>query len=246
MERSYRLGPFVRGKPWSIFVTFENFNGVQLIISRARRLKGSYYSINKDFSARKTLWSTFKSIKQRYPDSRTVLAYPAKVIRDGDVVLDRFPDWDDVMNHSNISKQKTADSLSRTRSNTQDKENESMNSHVTRTNADSARDLHADRRAGAYQRIRQVSTSTSRNTGRNRRVNFIQQENPYITAFTSRASRRESQHYHSNSQIDKFSRPWLSSTPVNRITVIRTDWGILPERFVMILILSFVVWCKWF
>ena len=140
----------VRGKTRPIFVTFEHFNDVQLIISRARRLKGSNYSINKDFppeiaSARKTLWPTFKSIKQRYPDSRTVLAYPAKVIRDGDVVLDRFPDWDDVMNHSNISKQKTADSLSRARSNTPDKQNESMNSHVTRSNADNARDLHADR-----------------------------------------------------------------------------------------------------
>lgn len=207
-------------------MTFEHYNDVQLIISRARRLKGSNYSINKDFppeiaSARKTLWPTFKSIKQRYPDSRTVLAYPAKVIRDGDVVLDRFPDWDDVMNHSNISKQKTADSLSRARSNTPDKQNESMNSHVTRSNADNARDLHADRRAGAYQRIRQVSKSPSRNTGRNRREsNSPNRKTPISPRSRGRASRRESQHYRSNSQIDKFSRPWtdtnISSTPVNR------------------------------
>lgn len=103
IERAYRMGAFQRGKKRSIFVTFINFSDVQEILRNAYLLQGHEYSINKDLPraialARKELWPTYKNLRRTSQNSKVILAFPAKIIKDGEIVIDRFPDWNQVLN----------------------------------------------------------------------------------------------------------------------------------------------------
>lgn len=117
IERAYRLGAFQRGKTRAIIVTFANFSDVQEILRNAYLLQGHGYSINKDLPraialARKDLWPTYKNLRRTFQDSKVILAFPAKIIKDGEIVIDRFPDWDQVMNPpvvKSADRSKTAD-----------------------------------------------------------------------------------------------------------------------------------------
>lgn len=75
-------------------------------------MKNTAFSINRDFpqeivSARKGLWPEFKNVRQAYPDKRVNLVYPAKIIIDGRVHANAFPDWDPTINRSRIHSNST-------------------------------------------------------------------------------------------------------------------------------------------
>ncbi|KAL4218257.1 hypothetical protein ACF0H5_022993 [Mactra antiquata] len=108
IERAYRLGPYIRGKTRPILVVFDNYADIDWILSKAYLLRGTEISVNKDFpseiaSARKELWLTYKQIKRDNPTSKITLAYPAKIVRDKEVIVDRFPHWDELLNSSTKS-----------------------------------------------------------------------------------------------------------------------------------------------
>lgn len=107
--RCYRVGPFNHTKRRAIFAEFASYVDVQFILSRAYMLKGSQYSINRDFpveiaNARKSLWPTFKAIRNKNRDSKVVMGFPAKIIKDGEVILDRFPEWDTILGESSVAQ----------------------------------------------------------------------------------------------------------------------------------------------
>ena len=108
IDRAHRLGKFQRDGCRVIIVAFRDFTDTQLILSNARLLKGTCYSINKDYpreitTARKALWGEFKDLKRNSPDSRVSMAYPAKIIKDGKVMRDAFPCWDDILRRDRIT-----------------------------------------------------------------------------------------------------------------------------------------------
>ena len=53
-------------------------------------------------NARRTLWPKFKAARA-HPSNRVSISYPAKLLVNGAVVCDMFPDWDQIMKGSRIS-----------------------------------------------------------------------------------------------------------------------------------------------
>ena len=104
MQRVHRLGFKRRGvapdgrawRPRPIIVAFRDFSDKELILVNAKRLKGSAFSIQQDFppeikAARGELWEDFRKAKSENKVARIV--YPAKLVIDGIVEKDMFPEW---------------------------------------------------------------------------------------------------------------------------------------------------------
>ena len=108
IERAHRLGRFNRFKgPGPIIDAFTFYRDTEDIISLAGSLKGTHRSINRDYpreitNTRRTLWPQFKSARAN-PANRVSIGYPAKLIVNGTVVRDLFPDWNHILNGSRIS-----------------------------------------------------------------------------------------------------------------------------------------------
>ena len=69
--------------------------------------KGTQFSICYDLSkeineARKKLWGEVKSIKSKRPSARVQIVYPAKIVVEGKIVRDEFPDWGDIIQASRL------------------------------------------------------------------------------------------------------------------------------------------------
>lgn len=107
IERAHRLGRFNPQKgPRPIIVAFSFFKDTEDILSQARSLKGTPFGISRDYPpeitrARQELWPRFKEAREdRF--NRVTIGYPAKLIVNGAVICDLFPDWDVVMKGSRI------------------------------------------------------------------------------------------------------------------------------------------------
>ena len=103
-QEVYRLGRVKRGvapdgRPWKprpLLARFRDFRIRQSILGRAKALKGTEYAIREDFpaeirTARGKLWEDLKRAKSEHLKAK--IAYPAKIVVEGQVVRDMFPDW---------------------------------------------------------------------------------------------------------------------------------------------------------
>lgn len=52
--------------------------------------------------ARKPLWSKLKAIKEQELNSKVNIICPAKLVKDGHIIADSFPDWNIIMNRSRL------------------------------------------------------------------------------------------------------------------------------------------------
>lgn len=226
IERAYRFGKYMRGRTRPIFITLVNYCDVQQILSKAYLLRGTTYSINKDFppeiaSARKAIWATYKSIRERCPESKTVLAYPAKIIRDGEIILDRFPDWDIVMN----SKHKINDIKSRSRNNTPTRGLDvPMSDHVTDNIQVSEQDKQPQNRTSAYRERGARSTTPSPTSSRRRERESVSPnsrvtKSPYVERGRT-PTRKNNQKDHILQNNGSFSRPWTNNRKGNSVSPI--------------------------
>ena len=111
LSRAHRLGPRRIGSSnprRPIIVNFRDFCDTQMIMDRVHMLRNTPYSVGYDLpkeinDARKNLWQELKAIKSRQPRAKAQIVYPAKLIVDGKVVRDEFPDWNDAMRCSRLS-----------------------------------------------------------------------------------------------------------------------------------------------
>ncbi|MCG8034998.1 MAG: hypothetical protein JAZ03_22875, partial [Candidatus Thiodiazotropha taylori] len=108
IERAHRLGRFdSRKAARPIIVAFSSYRHIETIMANVSKLRDTDFSVNRDFPteitrARKVLWPKLKQLRQKFPSSQATLAYPAKIILDGRVVEDMFPEWDDTLRGSRI------------------------------------------------------------------------------------------------------------------------------------------------
>ena len=70
-------------------------------------LRDSVYSVNRDFPSeisrgRTLLWPKLKQVRQQYPLAKSSLGYPAKIIMNGKVIEDLFPECDTIIRGSRI------------------------------------------------------------------------------------------------------------------------------------------------
>jgi len=103
IARAHRLGPKrqdqgrrFHNRP--LIANFRDFDIVETIMNRARRLRGTSFSVDHDYpreikEARTRLWPLYKDLKHQSPRSKVQLLYPAKLIQDGRMVRDELPDW---------------------------------------------------------------------------------------------------------------------------------------------------------
>ena len=108
LARAHRLGPRRIGhlnpkRP--IIVNFRDFCDTELIMSRANLLRHTPFSVGYDLpkeinEARKKLWAELKCIRNTKPRVKFQILYPAKLIVEGKLVRDEFPDWGNVLHRS--------------------------------------------------------------------------------------------------------------------------------------------------
>ena len=111
ITRAHRLGPRrigSRNPRRPIIVNFRDFCDTEIIMERTHMLRNTPYSVGYDLpkeinDARKNLWQELKAVKARQPRAKAHIVYPAKLVVDGRVVRDEFPDWNDAMRGSRLS-----------------------------------------------------------------------------------------------------------------------------------------------
>ena len=92
----------------SILVSFIDPRQVDLIMSQAYLLKGTFYGISKDYpkeisDARKELWPEYKQARAKYGPKNVTIKYPASLVIRGETVRNKFPDWYEVLQGSRNS-----------------------------------------------------------------------------------------------------------------------------------------------
>ncbi len=107
IERAHRLGRKVAGQNRPLIVCYRDYTDTDRIMRQAPNLKGSRYSVSRDYppeitDARRSIWPYFKQARdsQKYRD--VSIGYPAKLILNGKVVQDMFPDWFHVLRGSRV------------------------------------------------------------------------------------------------------------------------------------------------
>ena len=107
ISRAHRVGQYNPRRDRPIMVAFQSYNTAEDIIKQGYMLKNTNFGISRDYPAeinraRKTIWPEFKRRKSQNPSAKIVIAYPAKLIVNGHVVQDMFPEWDTLINGSRI------------------------------------------------------------------------------------------------------------------------------------------------
>lgn len=113
IARAHRLGSLAKSRAKyavtrrPLIVAFKDYSVTEKIMQAAKCLKGTFFRVEKDFpneiaDARKRLWPKLKAEKDKYPRSNVTIAYPAKLIRNGRIIYDEFPDWYDVLHVSRV------------------------------------------------------------------------------------------------------------------------------------------------
>ena len=102
IDRAHRLGKYKPGLTRPIIVAFRDYPATEQILSSARKLARTRFGVSRDYpleitNARKQLWSKYKALKSKYPSGRVKLALPAKLVVNGQVKEDLFPEWSDII-----------------------------------------------------------------------------------------------------------------------------------------------------
>ena len=111
IDRYHRLGSLYKAKQRQrtdspkrpIIIAFRDYNDIGRILDAAYMLKGSGYTITKDYpkeivAARQRLMPRFKAERQNR-HNKVSIEYPAKLVVNGRIIADEFPDWYQVLEH---------------------------------------------------------------------------------------------------------------------------------------------------
>ena len=95
-------------KPRPIIACFRDYQDLETIIANAYKLKDTDISIHRDYpkeivNARSELWPMYKSEKQNNPRAKVSIGFPAKLIVNGSVIANKFPDWYDILRGTRIN-----------------------------------------------------------------------------------------------------------------------------------------------
>ena len=107
INKSHRVGRYSINKTRPIIVAFQDYSQVERIIKSAHMLRDSQFSVSRDYPleitrARRTLWPDYKQYKTSNPSAKVAIVYPAKLLVNGNVVQDLFPEWDTLLSGSRI------------------------------------------------------------------------------------------------------------------------------------------------
>ena len=111
IDRFHRLGSLHKAKQRQrtdnprrpIIIAFSDYSNIERILGTVYMLKGTGYSVTKDYpkeivAARQRLMPLFKSERQNR-NNKVSIEYPARLVVNGRVIADEFPDWYQVLEH---------------------------------------------------------------------------------------------------------------------------------------------------
>ena len=120
IQRAHRLGNMnmkrrsggistTNTQPRPIIVNFRDYQDVELILENAKKLKDTPFGINRDYpkeiiNARSKLWPMFKKARDDNGNGNVYIGYPAKLIVNGKVISDQFPNWRNVLRGSRVQE----------------------------------------------------------------------------------------------------------------------------------------------
>ena len=96
--QSDNRGRRVQKRP--ILFTFSHYTEVDMVMGEAKRLKNTPHTVDRFYpseisAARKLLWPEVKRLRSQASSSDNIqLKYPAKIVKNGQIVQDAFPYWD--------------------------------------------------------------------------------------------------------------------------------------------------------
>ena len=110
VQRAHRLGQLRRPRSFRyrnnqklqasrpIIVYFRDYSDAENIVTNSYKLKGTEYGVSRDYlkeivTARSQLWPRYKTEKENHPNGKVCIGFPAKLVINGPVVKDKFPDW---------------------------------------------------------------------------------------------------------------------------------------------------------
>ncbi len=102
VQRAHRLGRKRDGQTRPIIVCFRDFADTDCIMRNAPILRNTQLSVSRDYppeitDARKAIWPYFKSARESRKYNEVTIGYTAKLIINGRVVQNMFPDWFQVL-----------------------------------------------------------------------------------------------------------------------------------------------------
>ena len=123
IQRAHRIGRLRKSRPKQIIhhrpliAAFRDYQDCELILSHASRLQGTNKGISRDYpqeiiKARKPLRAEMKALKQSQPEAKISIQYPAKLVIDGRVHMDMFPQWREYMKRDRLKTGTTDDGSS--------------------------------------------------------------------------------------------------------------------------------------
>ena len=102
VQRVHRMGRAKRrdGKPRALIACLRDYPDVDRLLRNATKLKGSRYGLSRDYPetirrARARLEPERRAARR--DNKKATIAYPAKLVVDGTVTHDEFPDWTTVL-----------------------------------------------------------------------------------------------------------------------------------------------------
>ena len=102
--QSDNRGRRVQKRPF--LCTFSHYTEVDMVMGEAKRLKNTPHAVDRDYpseisAARKLLWPEVKRQRSQASSSDNIqLKYPAKMVKNGQIVQDAFPYWDTLVKAS--------------------------------------------------------------------------------------------------------------------------------------------------
>ena len=111
IHRMHRLGSLYKAKQKNgpdnprrpVIIAFQDFQSTETILSASYMLRGSGYSVTRDYpreivTARQRLMPRYRTEKQN-SGNKVSIEYPAKLVVNGRTVADEFPDWHQTLSY---------------------------------------------------------------------------------------------------------------------------------------------------
>ena len=114
IQRAHRIGLLHTGRSRqnkvrhrALIVAFRDYQDCELILTNASNRKGSDKGVSRNYpqeiiNARKPLSTEMKALKANYPSSKISIQYPAKLVIDGRIHMDMFPEWREYMRRDRL------------------------------------------------------------------------------------------------------------------------------------------------
>ena len=109
IDRVHRLGSFTKAKQRQhtenprrpVIIAFQDYRSVEKVMDAAYMLRNSKFSVTRDYprelvAARQRLTLRYKAERANF-NNKVAIEYPAKLVVNGKIVADEFPDWYSVL-----------------------------------------------------------------------------------------------------------------------------------------------------